>query len=283
MWERILLQNSIYLAWQYLRYHRLTAAVLITAITSIVFLPAALQVISNNAESHLRKRTQSNSLLVGPKGSELELVLGSVYYDKPLDDVLQLAEVHRLEEQEMGQVIPLHTRFEARDCLLVGTNKEYFGFRNLNLAKGGMWSILGECVVGARVAKRLGIQIGSRIPVDSTSAFLLQDAPIRLRVVGILSLSETPDDDVIFTNLETTWIVEGLGHGHTKSAKHGSPEAKLYTDIHERKRAKFSLSRCSQHISSYEYSRRANGRKKTDTADGPVFSTGRNSTDVAPP
>ena len=86
----IVLRNSLYLAWQYLRYHWVTAAVLIAAITSIIYLPAALQVIASNAQAHLRERTQTNSLLVGPKGSELELVLGSVYYDKPLDDVAAL-------------------------------------------------------------------------------------------------------------------------------------------------------------------------------------------------
>ncbi|MCH7726196.1 MAG: hypothetical protein IH991_06930, partial [Planctomycetes bacterium] len=32
-------------------------------------------------------------------------------------------------------------------------------------------------------------------------------------------------------DLRTTWIIEGLGHGHVKSARHGSPEATLYTDI----------------------------------------------------
>jgi len=94
-----------------------------------------------------------------------------------------------------------------------------------------MWSQLGECVIGSGAAKHLDLQFGDKIPVDSGTAFVLKDAPLRLRVAGILAATETPDDEAIFVNLETAWVIEGLGHGHMKSAEHGSPEAAIYTDI----------------------------------------------------
>lgn len=223
--------DSLYLAWQYLRHHRLTTAVLVASITLILFLPAALQTIVASAERHFRSRADSTPLILGPRGSSLELVLGGVYFDKPYEAVMRLEQLRRVEKQQLGKAIPLHTRFTARDCQLIGTNEEYLITRNLRIAQGSIWEMPGECVVGWNVADRLEIGVGDKIQVSKSSAFILRDAPLRLRVAGVLGVTETPDDNVVFTSLETSWIIEGLGHGHAKSAEHGSPEAQLYTDI----------------------------------------------------
>jgi putative ABC transport system permease protein len=233
------MRDSFYLAWQYLRHHRLTTVVLVVSITLIIYLPAALQVIVANAETHFRSRADSTPLVVGPQGSPLELVLGSVYFDKPVEDVLRLEQLRRIEEQEAGQAIPLHVRFEARDCQIVGTTEDYLRLRNLRTVRGKMWNLPGECVLGARVAGQLNVQVGDKIPVSSSTAFTLDNPPLRLNVVGVFAATETPDDEAIFVDLETTWIIEGLGHGHTRDAPHGSSGAKPYTDITKENVASF--------------------------------------------
>ena len=225
------MRDSFYLAWQYLRHHRLITVVLIASITLIIFLPAALQVIVSNAETHFRGRADSTPLVVGPRGSALELVLGSVYFDKPCEDVMRLEQLRRIEDQALGQAIPIHCRFEARDCQIVGTTKDYLRLRDLRPALGKIWTMHGECVIGAGVADQLDVQVGDKIPVSTSTAFTLDNPPLRLHVAGVLAAAETPDDGAIFVDLDTTWIIEGLGHGHLSGAKHGSPEAKLYTDI----------------------------------------------------
>lgn len=233
------MSDSLFLAWQYLRHHRLTTVVLFASITLIIYLPAALQVIVTNAEQHFRARADSTPLIVGPRGSPLELVLGSVYFDKPCGDVMRYEQIDLIEEQGFGEAIPLHTRFVARDCQVVGTTKDYLRTRKLCTAQGAGWSMLGECVVGARVADRLEVQVGDKIPVSNSTAFLLDNPPLRLRVAGILAANETPDDEAIFVSLDTAWIIEGLGHGHANGAQHGSPEAELYTDITKENVASF--------------------------------------------
>jgi len=115
------MRDSLYLAWQYVFHHRGTTAILIASITLIAYLPAALQVIARNAEDHFRDRADSTSLVVVPRGSDLDLVLASVYFDKPCDDVLRIDQLQRIEQQELGQAIPLHTRFQARETSIVGT------------------------------------------------------------------------------------------------------------------------------------------------------------------
>jgi putative ABC transport system permease protein len=169
----------------------------------------------------------------------LELVLGSVYFDKPYEDVLRLEQLSRIKEQELGQAIPLHARFEARDCQIVGTTEAYLRLRSLHTAQGRSWSLHGECVIGAGVADRLDVQVGDKIPVSTSTAFTLDNPPLRLNIVGVFTHTETPDDEAIFVDLETTWIIEGLGHGHLGGAQHGSPEAKPYTDITKENVASF--------------------------------------------
>ncbi len=225
------MRDSLFLAWRYTCYHRLTTVVLITAISLITFLPAALQVIVENGATHFRSRAAQTPLLLGSKGSSLDLVLSSLYFEQTEPDILTMAQVERLEKQQLATVIPLHARFEAREAPIVGTTIDYFDLRQFELAAGRKWNILGECVVGANAAKRLGISVGSKIPVSGENVFTLQDAPLRLHVVGVLAPKEQPDDDAIFVNLKTAWLIEGVGHGHATGAEHGSPQAAEYTDV----------------------------------------------------
>ena len=225
------MRDSLYLAWRYLRHQRLTTAVLVASLTLIIYLPAALQVIVSNAEQHFRSRADSTPLIIGPRGSALELVLASVYFDKPYDSVMRFDHLKRVETQNFGTAIPMHTRFEARECQVVGTTDSYLRLRQLQIARGRHWNMFGECIIGSRVADRLKVQLDSKIPVSTSTAFSLDNPPLRLNVVGVLASTETPDDEAIFVELETAWIIEGLGHGHVRDAQHGSPDAKLYTDI----------------------------------------------------
>ncbi len=225
------MKGNLYLAWQYLCHHRATTAVLVASITLIMYLPAALDVIVDNAEEHFRSRAASTPLVIGSRGNPLELVLASLYFDEPYDDVLRMEQLHRVEKQELGQAIPLDTRFQARNCAIVGTTTGYAQLRNFRVAQGRIWNLMGECVVGARVAERLELRVGSKIPVSSATAFVLDGAPLRLNVVGILAATETADDEAMFVDLKTTWIIAGLGHGHASGAQHGSTAAATFTDI----------------------------------------------------
>jgi putative ABC transport system permease protein len=38
--------------------------------------------------------------------------------------------------------------------------------------------------------------------------------PLKMKVTGILAFSDTPDDDAIFVDIKTAWIIEGRAHGH---------------------------------------------------------------------
>jgi putative ABC transport system permease protein len=131
--------------------------------------------------------------------------------------------VIRVAESGLAEPIPLYVRFRSRDHPIVGTTLEYFEFRRLRFAAGRAMAVLGECVVGARLAASLGIGPGDAVVSSPESVFDLAGVyPLRMRVVGVLAPSHTPDDLAVFVDLKTAWIIEGLGHGHQDLA---APEA----------------------------------------------------------
>jgi putative ABC transport system permease protein len=216
-------KEALYLAWRYLVYHRIKTAILVTSITLIVFLPVGLNVLVGQSASELTARAEATPLLVGAKGSPLELVLNSLYFESEAPELTSYGQVHRVAETGLAEPIPLYVRFRTRHHPIVGTSLAYFEFRKLRFAAGRAMTVLGECVVGARAAAGLGIGPGDTVISSPESVFDLAGVyPLRMRVVGVLAPAHTPDDLAVFVDLKTAWIIEGLGHGHQDLA---APEA----------------------------------------------------------
>ncbi len=217
------MKQSLYLAWRYLAYHRFKTAILITSITLIVYLPVGLQVLVSQSAEQLTTRAETTPLIVGAKGSPLELVLNTLYFESDTPEVMRYAEVTRIVESGLATPIPLYTRFQARRHPIVGTTLDYFEFRGLRIISGRHMAMLGECVVGAEVAKILGVEPGGHIVSSPESVFDLAGVyPLKMRVAGVLEFSDSPDDNAIFVDPKTAWIIEGFGHGHQDLA---APEA----------------------------------------------------------
>jgi len=140
----------------------------------------------------------------------------SLYYRGESPGTIRLAEQLRIDETDLAETIPLLVKFYARGVPVAGTSQRYFEFRRLAIARGQSWQRLGDCVLGASAAKRLELGPGDRLLTDPQNLFDLSGpAPLNMRVVGVLRPSGTADDDVIWCDLKTAWIIEGIGHGHS--------------------------------------------------------------------
>ena len=120
-----------------------------------------------------------------------------------------------INQADLGIAIPLYNRFEARKFPVIGTNPDYLLYRKLSLAEGRSFAILGECIIGASVAEALNLQAGGSLITSPESLFDIAGIyPLKMKVVGVLAPSYSPDDRAVFTDLKTAWVIEGLGHGH---------------------------------------------------------------------
>ena len=209
------MRDVLYLAWRYLVYHRLKTAILVTSIMLIIYLPVGLNVVVEQSAEHLMARAEATPLLVGAKGSPLELALNSLYFSSEHPTLIDYSEATMVADSGLADAIPLYVRFRSRTHPIVGTSLDYFSFHDLRFAFGRPMAVLGECVVGANVAESLGVKPGDTVISSPESVFDLAGVyPLKMKVAGVLMRAYTPDDDAIFVDVKTAWIIEGLGHGH---------------------------------------------------------------------
>ena len=199
---------ALHLALRYVLRHRVQSLLLASALGLVVALPLCLRVLVRHAQAELRSRAASTPQIVGTRGSALDLMMTALYFKKE-----NLASL-KLNEVPAGG-IPLHVRFEAQGAPIVGTALEYFGFRGLRVAAGKQITRLGDCVVGARLARERGLKPGDAVFSTPEQTFDMAGTyPLKMRVTGVLSANGTPDDDAVFCDLKTAWLIEGRAHGH---------------------------------------------------------------------
>lgn len=216
--------DSLYIAWQYIRYNRIKTAVLVACITLISFLPFALQLMLSESERQLMSRAVSTPLVVGVKGSALDLVMNTLYFGDDVPELMTMTASDRIAAADLALPIPMYARFMARGNPIVGTTLDYFEFRGLKIAQGRQIAVLGDCVLGAKVAESLALKPGDSLVSSPESLFDLAGVyPLKMKVAGILKKSHTSDDLAVFVDLKTAWVIQGLGHGHQDVTKLKDP------------------------------------------------------------
>jgi len=207
--------NILYLVWRYLVFHRWKTVILVTSITLIIYLPVGLNVLVDQSSAQLTARAAATPLIVGARGSPLELTLNSLYFESAPPTLSKYRQTERIRATGLATPIPLYVRFNVRGHPIVGTTLEYFDFRRLRIRQGRAMALLGEAVLGAAVARELGVGPGDSVISSPENVFDLAGIyPLKMPVVGVLTPTFTSDDEAIFVDIKTTWIMEGLGHGH---------------------------------------------------------------------
>ena len=207
--------GALFLGWRYLAFHKLKTAILVGSITLMLFLPAAVRLLVNDSATALTARADQTPLVVGAAGSPLELVLNALYFHAEQPPALSYNNFSELSSTGLAVTIPMYTRFRSRGSPIVGTTLDYFSFRDLSLAEGRMMGMLGECVIGANVAARHRTGSGDSLVSSPETVFDIAGVyPLKMNVTGVLAPAGTPDDNAIFVDFKTAWVIQGLGHGH---------------------------------------------------------------------
>jgi putative ABC transport system permease protein len=216
--------DSLYIAWKYISYNRIKTVVLISCITLITFLPFSLQLLLDESERQLMSRAVETPLVVGTKGSALDLMMNTLYFGDDVPELMTMKASDRIADADLALPIPMYVRFKARGNPIVGTTLDYFEFRDLTIARGRQLAVLGDCVIGAKVAENLALKPGDSLVSSPESLFDLAGVyPLKMKVAGILKKSHTSDDLAVFVDLKTAWVIQGLGHGHQDVTKLKDP------------------------------------------------------------
>ena len=207
--------GALLLGWRYLAHHRIKSGILIASITLMLFLPAATRLLVEDSANALTARANQTPLVLGARGSELELVLNTLYFHAESPAEIENRTFVEAQSSGLAEFVPIHSRFRAQGAPIVGTSLAYFEFRNLKVVSGRQMGLLGECVIGANVAARLGLGPGDSIISSPETVFDIGGVyPLRMTIAGVLQAAGTADDDAVFVDVRTSWIIQGLGHGH---------------------------------------------------------------------
>lgn len=209
------------LAARYVLRHRVQSALLAGALGLVFALPLCLRELMDHAQRELRARAANTPQVVGTRGSALDLMMTALYFKRENLTPLPMAALNALRQGDHhASVIPLHVRYYSQGAPIVGTDLDYFPFRGLRIAAGKNLVRLGDCVVGAALARKRGLQPGGHVFSSPEQAFDMAGVyPLKMRITGILTANGTPDDDAVFVDLKTAWLIEGRSHGHNDLAE----------------------------------------------------------------
>jgi len=204
-----------YLSLQHALHRRGQTGILVACLGVTLFLPAAADVLLARYERDLRARAAGTPLVLGSRGNRFDLTLAALYFRASELEPVPTAELARIRDAGLGVAVPIHARFTARGHPVVGTSPEYFELRGLAARDGALPLFVGEAALGANVARKLGLGPGEALFSDQKELYDISKPPaLKMRVCGVLAEAGTPDDDAVFVDVKTAWILEGLAHGH---------------------------------------------------------------------
>lgn len=212
--------NTLRLAWRYLWARPLGAllnlVLLALGLGSITF----LLLVTHQLESAFERDLAGIDLVVGAKGSPLQLILsGVLHLDVPTGNV-PLAAVQALQRNPLvAQVIPMSLGDSVGGFRVVGTSADYVAHYQVPLAQGQLWSAPMQAVLGADVAQRLGLGLGAQFAGShGLSDGGAAHSAHRYTVVGILAASGTVLDRLVLTDLASVWAVHEAAHAGAADA-----------------------------------------------------------------
>jgi putative ABC transport system permease protein len=204
----------IRLAWRYLWSNPLTAALNLLLLTlglaAVTFVLRA----SAQVEAGLKRDLAGIDLVVGAKGSPMQIMLAGVFHlDAPTGNI-PLATLDLLKRQPLvAQVVPLSLGDSLRGFRIAGTTPDYLGLYGARLERGVLWTRPMQAVLGAEVARATGLQPGDRF---AGSHGLAEGGGAHgeqpFEVVGVLAESGSVLDRLVLTDLASVWEVHEEHH-----------------------------------------------------------------------
>ena len=201
--------NLVTLAWQFLWSRPLTALLncllLSLGLASITFMILLKHQLDNAFERELA----GIDLVVGAKGSPLQLILAGVFHlDVPSGNVpLKSVEALALNKQ-VAKLIPVSLGDSLDKFRIVGTTLDYPQLYGAQLAQGAWWALPMEAVLGSGVAAQTGLKPGGSFAgAHGLGQAASQHDAHPFKVVGVMAATGTVLDRLVLTATESVWEV----------------------------------------------------------------------------
>ncbi len=159
-------------------------------------------------ESQLQQSLNGVDMVVGAKGSPLQLVLSAVLHiDNPTGNIPYNEAKKIAENKYIEEAIPISIGDNYKGYKIVGTLAGFVDLHKTSIETGAIFNTIYEVVIGHAVAENLNLNIGDTF---YSSHGMIENAVEShderpLKVVGILKPTQNVIDRLILTNLESIW------------------------------------------------------------------------------
>lgn len=214
--------NILQLSFRSLRAKPAATAVSLLLLMLGVAIISLLFMLNQQLEEKFQKNISGIDMVLGAKGSPLQLILSAVFQiDYPTGNIpLDQAQALR-RNRFVARAIPLAYGDSYRGFRIVGSDKEYLDLYEASIAQGTAWEAPFEVVLGAQVAEATGLSVGDEFySAHGMVAGAEEHDEHPFRVKGILAHSASVLDGLILTAVESIWAV----HAHEEGAAEGEEE-----------------------------------------------------------
>jgi len=204
----------IALSWRYL-WARPLASVLNLLLLSVSLASITLVLlVREQVDRAFERDLACIDLVVGAKGSPLQLILAGVFHIDVPPGNIALADARALGEHPLvAQWIPLSLGDSYRGFRIVGTSPEYIAHYRATLQSGALWSAPMQAVVGAQVAREAALPVGASFAGShglGSGGAAHDQAPYE--VSGVLASCACVLDRLILTATESVWQLHEKMH-----------------------------------------------------------------------
>ena len=227
------------IAWKSIRHRSLASALTAFSMALGVALVVTVLVINGVVGKSFQQGAQGYDLIVGAKGSKLQLVLSTVFYNQDPVGLIpyEYYELMRSSRYsaEVKTAIPIARGDNYQGAPVIATTPEYF--TSVTKSDGKPYTLQdGEffkytdyngAVVGYAVAKKNKLQLGQEIRFGHTNSARDEDLHEPFKIVGILDHTGSPNDRAVFVNLEGFYREHEHGHAGVETINYDLREEEL--------------------------------------------------------
>lgn len=201
--------NLFKVTWSYIRRRGLNTLLNVLLLALGIATIVVLLLVGKQVEHNLTRNAQGIDLVVGAKGSPLQLILASIFHlDAPTGNIPLTDAAQIVQNPAVKQAIPLALGDSYQGYRIVGSTPDYLAHYGMTTREGRLWEGEMETVVGDAVARQAGLRVGDTF---TSSHGLTEGGQAHesrpMQVVGILEPSGSVMDRLILTSIETVWAV----------------------------------------------------------------------------
>lgn len=218
--------NLASLSASYLRARPLNTALSVLLLALGVGTIVMLVLVVSQLEERMGREARGIDLVVGAKGSPMQLILSGIYHvDAPTGNIPLAAAAMLAGHRMVKRVMPLALGDSWKGYRIVGAGHDYVEHYGARPAAGRLWEQPMEAVLGAEVAARTGARVGAQFAgAHGIGGDGAEHGEAPYTVVGILQKSGSVLDRLVLTSIESVWQVHEEHHEPADEAERAALE-----------------------------------------------------------